>query len=66
MSKKTKQPETRGRPSMPPDLRRATLSVRVPRYTLDILRARVKARHPCSSSIGLEIQRAVDATSTIS
>ena len=52
-------PETRGRPKIPPDTRRVHLTLRVPQRTLRILRARVAA-HDGKSSLGLEVERAVD------
>lgn len=58
-------PETRGRPELPPDCRRLTLSTRIPARTRNILLKRAASRglSPSgapASSLGLEIERAVD------
>jgi hypothetical protein len=59
--------ETRGRPEIPPDLRKVNLSARVPKRVLAGFDSRAAAhgldsRGKPRSSRGLEIERAFDAT----
>lgn len=67
MKKRRKQPETRGRPAIPPDLRKVTLVCRVPQRVLTGFDARAKAhgtdqRGKPKSSRGLEVERAFERT----
>lgn len=64
---RTKPKETRGRPEIPPSCRKVILSARVPRRILDGFKARAASQGSDfigrrNSSLGLELERAYDAT----
>jgi hypothetical protein len=66
---KRKKPETRGRPEIPPELRKVNLVCRVPSRVRDGFKQRasaagMNARGAPNSSVGLEVERAFDATAT--